>query len=196
MPKLSKKNILIILSISFILLIFLLLMFIPFNSHKLEYSVKKIFNDTPVFSNSGNSIDDKRFERFTTSYDGKQNEWDIVLTSFNLSRPKVSLVINFDTYVDVFVIELDRDTIISQEWKYKSYTSIDIKNRSFSEAVEIAKKYDLSKENPDPENIRVFDEEVTEPSEYDLRYIECLDRINSGEIDNVEDARRCERGEI
>ena len=52
-------------------------------------------------------------------------------------------------------VNVSRESIFNFEWTAdKTYTGYIYK--PFSEAVDIAQKYDLSKENPDPQNITVF----------------------------------------
>ncbi len=88
----------------------------------------------------------------TYSENGIRSE--IVFTTFDMINPKYCLIYsNNQEYSYIELITLKRTSLFSFE--VESYTPFEVK-KPFSEAVSIAQKYDLSKENPDPANITVF----------------------------------------
>lgn len=88
-------------------------------------------------------------------------EYKIVTTKFDPINPTYSLVYKYsgdksttESAKSVRVFHLKRSRILN--FTVSNQIRADIFIKSFQEAVDIAQKYDLSKENPDPENITVF----------------------------------------
>jgi hypothetical protein len=81
-------------------------------------------------------------------------ESNIVLTAFNILEPKYSLIYsNNKEFSYIQVIKVVRTSFF--DFQVYDYTIVEAR-KSFSEAVALAQKYDLSKENPDPASITVF----------------------------------------
>lgn len=85
-------------------------------------------------------------------------------------------------------VNLDRVNIFSTEWNILKVTEARIENKTFSEAIAIASKYDLSTTNPDPEHITVYtpptpqeiqknkkSREINENPEYQKEREECIE---------------------
>jgi hypothetical protein len=85
---------------------------------------------------------------------------EIVMSKFDLFHPIYAFVYTLSeksTYVQV--IHLDRTGVLN--FDIKDYVLVEVK-KPFQEAVTLAQKYDLSKENPDPANITVYKQPNTE----------------------------------
>ena len=87
----------------------------------------------------------------------------VLITKYDVNHPQVSLVyLRYDDRQNGGIISsrvehysLNRQGFL--DWSDVTHLlSVDVDNKPFSEAVAIAQKYDLSKENPDPANITVF----------------------------------------
>ena len=83
------------------------------------------------------------------------------MTKFDPINPTYSLVYKYsgdksttESAKSVRVFHLKRSGILN--FTVSDQIRVDIFRKSFSEAVALAQKYDLSKENPDPQNITVF----------------------------------------
>jgi hypothetical protein len=107
-------------------------------------------NDGVKLSGNGNT---KIVGGWNGYFKDNQNA-EIVISSFNVIHPVYSLVYTFtekSTYIQI--ISLTRKNVF--DFKVDDYIIVEVK-KPFKEAVSLAQKYDLSKENPDPENITVF----------------------------------------
>jgi hypothetical protein len=192
MHRLNKKYYFIALILIFILIVIVALMLRPFRSKLIEESVIHAFNETPAFAADNQTIDPNRFQSFITDLNGDEVPWKITVSDFNLANPKFTLVIDFDTFANVYVLEFRRGSIFEQRWEYVDHTSATARQLDFEDVIKIARKYDLTKENPDPENITIFEPiELPEPTEADIRYDLCIEKIGSGEITTQEELLEC-----
>jgi hypothetical protein len=119
-------------------------------------------------------------------------EHEFVYTSRNPLKPVVNLVINNgEAGIDFETISLERSGLFG--WSVSNYirAKADDESYNFDEALEIAKTYDLSKENPDPENITVFEspsaEEIQERQRGEEAYQEFLKRDQECEKNSFPD---------
>ena len=81
---------------------------------------------------------------------------DYITSNYNPINPVVTFVgeskeSKNSLYSTLFILEKN-----NFDFEIKSQQQIIFQNKSFQEAVEIARKYDLTKENPDPANITVY----------------------------------------
>ncbi len=151
----NSKTIKIVL-ISLALLISLItfsVIIIPFQLGIPEKSLKNEYDNGLVFSGFGKPIPDGY------NYISSKKNHRLVLSKIDILKPIYTLVYSYtdESVNDRFSIEIiqyERVSLIN--WKITGKLSGNIKNKPFSEAVALAQKYDLSKENPDPENITVF----------------------------------------
>jgi predicted nucleic-acid-binding protein len=123
----------------------------------------------PFFNNVDNLLKDSFLQRdkdlnslVATNFYKNNPENKTVISKFDIISPVYSLLFNYskeentDKYIIKIVIyKLKRVNII--EFKVDSLTTAESRNLSFSEAVSLASKYDLSQTNPDPQNITVFE---------------------------------------
>lgn len=103
-----------------------------------------------------------RGTKLGTDYLENKNK-EIIITRFDINSPVVSLVyLRYDERQNQGIIssraevyKFNRQGFL--DWSNATHlVSVDIDNKPFKEAVTLAQKYDLSTENPDPENITVF----------------------------------------
>jgi len=148
------QKISIFLSLVFITILILVFISVKaFEKSNIEKNIKSIFNETPEFSADYTSIKPEMFDNFVSN-----NQWEIVQTKFDFLKPTYSIIIKKDGWNDVYVFHLQRNDIFSAKFNLiNTAISVDISNKPFTEAISLAQKYDLSKENPDPQNIRVFE---------------------------------------
>ena len=81
----------------------------------------------------------------------------VVMSHFDINNPIFTLIVDNkdDVSTDLFVFQFSRYSFTTM--KIDSYIQASIKyTADFDKTVSIAQKYDLSKENPDPQNITVF----------------------------------------
>ena len=151
MKNLKKYRILLIV-VLLLLIVTLGIMFYPF-------VIKS--NDQIIDNYFLSSENDKGSLVAVNYFKNKPAENTLIITKFDLINPTYSLVYNYsksslsnyDIY-SVYVFHLKRTGILS--YSVSDKINVTIKNKPFSEAVALAQKYDLSKENPDPQNITVF----------------------------------------
>jgi hypothetical protein len=121
-------------------------------------------------------------------------EWDIVMNSFSLIKPKLSFICNFASDKHkVYLISLYRKNLI--DWKVVDSKTIQITNKPFSKALHLARNYDLSQTNPDPENITIYEEPDVKTTDEDKVYEKvedfCIDKIKKEEITTSEELEKC-----
>jgi hypothetical protein len=103
---------------------------------------------------------------FDSFNDKFYKQYTFVNTSMNPFNPVITFVAedkNVTDSISVEVYSLRRSNV--HNFDFESRYNADIKNKTFEEAVEIARRYDLSKENPDPDNITVFEPPTAEEIE-------------------------------
>jgi hypothetical protein len=147
-----KKFYKIILIILFFFSLIVFIIIYPFLFNKPEQTIINEYNsETSFFSSDGESSIENGFQGFLNNYE----RHEFVLTSFDIYEPSYSLVREYsDTLKDITLIKLRRNGFFSWDVVY-SQTS-NIKNYTFPQVLDLAKTHDLSKQNPDPENITVF----------------------------------------
>jgi hypothetical protein len=192
MPKL--KNIKSLTIIFLVLLVFstiLASLIIPIYISPKDRIIKEINEGTAL---SGDGVE--RIKGGWDEYVTETGKKEIVLTSFNLFNPVYSMITQRrvgSPKINVQIIYLQRSGINKFNIDTTKVWFSTIKNTTFQEAIQIAKTHDLSKNNPDPENITVFEppteEEIQERREsedimdfkinnpeFGLKMQECLDR--------------------
>jgi len=116
-------------------------------------------------TNNGTELSGSRSEKIVGGfevYSENGDQVDIVLTKFDLFNPKYTQVyFSSGKYIHFKIIQLKRTSLFTFEVVDYYYASTKM---SFEEAKSIAQKYDLSKENPDPENIRVSPPPSSQPA--------------------------------
>jgi hypothetical protein len=182
----SRKVLSILISLLIILLIAILI--VP----SVVYPESIIIDEI----NSGVKLSGDKKNPITGGWDGYVTETgskEIVMSRFDVSNPVYTLVTKFSNEspsVSFQVIQLSRTNLV--DFEILDYTIASHPDKPFQEAVEIARKYDLTKENPDPENITIFEPiELPEPTEADIRYDLCIEKIGSGEITTQEELLEC-----
>lgn len=159
----SKKNI-IIATISTFTLLILVGLGVGILPFLIDSNLQKTItnwetNKTEIKVNGmilGNYQNGATFDSFSKEFYKQQQ---FVISKPDLFNPVISLVREdkcCDEYkkVTIDIYHLKRTGINSFE--LHSYSNNTIRNRSYQQALEIAKKYDLTKTNPDPANITVF----------------------------------------
>jgi hypothetical protein len=146
----TRKSIYMIISIFIFLLIAFLLVYPVFSEPE-----KIIIEET----NSGVKLSGDRVSIIQGGWEGfldNGNRNELVLTKFDLINPEYTQIYSISENIIRFkVINLRRFGIYN--FNIESYIFVSLDNKTFDEAVEIARNYDLTKENPDPENITVFE---------------------------------------
>jgi hypothetical protein len=116
----------------------------------------------------------------------RNEEVEIVVTNNHILQPTLSIIAD----ETVLIVNLDRDSVV--DFDVIDYQLVTTNDLSFEQLVNLAQRYDLSKENPDPENITIFEPiELPEPTEADIRYDLCIEKIGSGEITTQEELLEC-----
>ena len=111
------------------------------------------------YNNSTESLDNKaplasyqngyNFEKY---YSEIYNGYEFVITEFNPFSPVITLVSkDRDSTVSVNILVLKRN--INNSFEFQTQRGGYMRNKTFDEALALAKRYDLSKYNPDPTNI-------------------------------------------
>jgi|GEM_PF-3171208 hypothetical protein len=94
----------------------------------------------------------------------KDRSYGMVFTNSNefiITKRKLTFLYNAkDGFVSFAVYYFERNSIFT--WQIKNIEKGYFNNTSYEKAVAIAQKYDLSKENPDPENITVYKQPTQE----------------------------------
>jgi len=134
-------------------LVILIVIILPFQFGRAEKTLKNEYDRGLVFSGFNKPVPDGY------NYISNKKNHSLVLSKIDIFKPTYTLVYsyadeNVNDRFNIEVIQYERINII--DWKINSRLSGTIKNKPFQEAVSLAQKYDLSKENPDPENITVF----------------------------------------
>ena len=154
----SKKKIIIIITTLLVFISLILgLIYLPFiNFEYTKKDIKNWISQGKETQKTGRKITEyKNGDNFDSIYNLFYNKVEFVITKNNPINPTISVVKGEKTTARIFVdiYEMKRTGITSYDL-IEQYGAI-ITNKTFPEAIAIAQKYDLSKENPDPENIRV-----------------------------------------
>jgi len=156
MSKNSKKIIIIFLLLVLVILGFLMYLFYPiyFGNIGEQSLIDEYNSETSLFTGSRSlPIKDgwKGVKEISPKY-------KVFLTDANLFDPKFTYITDDGGDENGFMIlSLKRDNLFIGNYSMVDFRAGNISNKPFTEAVSIAQKYDLSKENPDPQNIRVFE---------------------------------------
>ena len=145
------KKLILKISISFLLIVLLIsgFLFIPIYLN----AKNAIVNET----NNGEKLSGSRSTKIIggwNDYYSNEGKNEVIYKNFNPKNPVLYQVYarKNTTSTDLKMITLNRINLFDFEVQEYTYLSIE---KPFPEAVAIAQKYDLSKENPDPENIKV-----------------------------------------
>ena len=106
---------------------------------------------------TGQKISDyKNGDNFNTIYADFYSRYEFVTTKFDIVKPLISVVKEDKAtkFSSIDMYSLNR--IGLNNFELLEIRTSSLKNKTFQEAVEIARKYDLTKENPDPANIVVY----------------------------------------
>jgi hypothetical protein len=95
-------------------------------------------------------------DTFYSVYKDFYSKYDFVTTEYNPFNPIITAIKENISSKDLSIDIYKMQRINLMDFDLYEQRGATIKNKSFEEAVEIAKKYDLSKENPDPTNITVY----------------------------------------
>ena len=150
----NKKNNIIIIILVFILIITGIAFYPLINVDKFIINQE---NTSFIVKSNGQEIKftqkDDSFEKFTADF---YSQYKFVNTKLDPFNPVISLVkedkIN-NKNIQIVIYTLKRIGI--NNFDIDKYVVANLYTKPFPEAIAIAQKYDLSKENPDPENIRV-----------------------------------------
>jgi len=141
------------IGIIFIMVAILSIIFYPFLFNlPIKVIVDEYNSDNSFFSIDGGSKLKDGFSFFKKYY----KNYSIVLTNFDVINPKYSLVLESPNASDLSYIQLitlERKDIIS--WKVKDVKAVTLK-KDYETSIAMASRYDLSTNNPDPENITIF----------------------------------------
>jgi hypothetical protein len=159
MPKIKLNNTtkFIIFTIVIVLITISSILTYPFLFNIPEKTIINEFNSTnSIFSSDRDS-------KIIDGFNGivRDLKWKTTLTKFDIFKPKYSLLRqgSSGSYTQVWIITLNRNGLV--DWKITEFSSVEV-NFNLDKSIEIAKKYDLSVENPDPENITVYKQPTTE----------------------------------
>ena len=163
--------------ISFIFLAILIVIILPFQFGSPEKALKNEYDNGIIFSGFNKPIPDGY------SYISSKKNHNLILSKLDIFKPIYTLVYSYadesvNNRFNVEIIQYERINVIN--WKITSRLSGTIKNKSFQEAVSIAQKYNLSKENPDPANITVFAPLQTSSSSETIVYPQGVTVPNQG----------------
>jgi len=145
-----KKHSKIIICLIFVLLVFAFV-FLPVYTQPYYAIVHEIDHGVILSGDRINNI--KGGWKSITLVDGRK---EAVLSTFDITKPVYTLVTQHDlasNNISFQVIELDRVGII--DFKVVTYTDGFSDKYTFEEMIDIAKKHNLSKDNPDLNNITV-----------------------------------------
>ena len=128
----------------------------PFvNRDKLFY---QIFDEGFTVSTNGQTQPKPINETYKQNTEKYSNKFEVVITNLNPFNPVLTYVQDSkkdDKNITYDILYLKRN-LTNFSFEIESRIISKSKNKSFQEAVEIARKYDLTKENPDPANITVY----------------------------------------
>ena len=133
------------------------ILFYPlFQSSTLFSNTKAAYNTSLETKITGGKLASYREgDNFEKYYSEVYNGYQFVVSSYNPLNPTITLIIqNKNGSISFDLLTLRRKGF--NDFDYLTQNGGSIKNKSFQEAIDLAKKYDLSKENPDPSNITVF----------------------------------------
>lgn len=167
MKKINLKTIIILTASTLVIL--LAAAWLPILS-SYESLVKEQYDSNSKLTNNGNPI----LGGFD-AYEKIFRDYKIVITSYNPINPIFSIVFNFDSdnnKSDIGIFKFIRTGDFNFE--EAEYININVSNKSFQEAVALAQKYDLSKENPDPANITVY----KQPTAEEIKSVKKSDEVN------------------
>jgi hypothetical protein len=118
------------------------------------------------------------------------------ISDYNPLRPTYNILYTYaesESGMPTFnarVFYLERSGLFSYE--VANQDRLIIRNKKYDEAKRVVLQNDFREENPDPENITVFEPiERTEPSAAQIRYDLCLEKIDNGEITTQEELLEC-----
>jgi len=148
----SKINSKIYILYAIIVFIFIVLALLFYPLTYIDKSVIYEMNTGLLYRADG-KVDPDGFENFISSDSYKKHRF--VTTGFNPLYPKVSLVIDYTSYSEIYINYLDRVGLF--DWKVAKFINVTIDNYSFDEIINLLNKHDLTETNPDPKNIRVYD---------------------------------------
>ena len=149
-----KLKTLLLILISVLMMLILSVIFVPYNFNIPEDSLKNEYDNGLVFSGLGVPIPDG------FKYVSSRKDYKLILSKFSLDKPVYTLVYSLSdksvtNKYNIEVIQYQRKNLI--QWNILSHKSGYFLNSSFDQAVSLASKYDLSIQNPKPENITVFE---------------------------------------
>lgn len=154
------KKLKIILAIISVLItsLTLLILYYPvlINQSVVYVNIKRDYNNSVEVTSNGKPLASYQsgytFEKYYTEI---YKKYEFIFTKIDPFSPVVTLVAEEkDGSSSYNALSLKR--IGLSDFSYESQIGGSIKNKTFQEAVEIARKYDLTKENPDPANIVVY----------------------------------------
>jgi len=141
----------IIFVLALIIITGLFILIFPLLFEKPNKSIIDEFNsEKSFFSQDKNSRIDGGFNAVV-----RDQNYSIVQTKFDFFKPQYAFIreSKVSDFSKVWLIQLERKNII--DWKISSFTLIQTK-LDLNKTREIVQKYDLSTNNPDPQNITVF----------------------------------------
>jgi hypothetical protein len=158
----SKKNIIFFISVLFSILLVIYFLYYPLYFGNIgEKNLAKEYNsETSIFSYDQNSPIIDGWEGVKQ----RNPNYEVVLTNNNPFSPIFSYVTDNGYSRGVGHLYLKRKSTFSMEFELVNYIAYRTE-KPFDEAIEIARNYDLTKENPDPQNIKVIEPPTAEEIE-------------------------------
>jgi hypothetical protein len=191
MLKLIQKNkLFVLIFLIFILIISTVFLLINYETNQLPNKIIALENKGYVIKNNLQHIsysDNFNFEKYNQKFN---SDYKFVITDSNLLKPVVTLIEkskNSSLYTSIYKLERNFTNVEVYE-----KIQVNIQNKSFQEAIELAKKYDLSKENPDPENIIV----QTPPTKEEVQKQKDKDKLITDQQNNkeyIEELNKCSK---